>query len=366
VSPTVGVLGGGQLGRMLGLAGVRLGIDLCFLEPAEEPPAASTGRHLCAAYDDENALDELAALCDVVTYEFENVPAESARRVATRTPVFPSVDALEVSQDRLAEKEMLEKAGVPVSPYEPVMSQGELERALERIGLPAVVKTRRLGYDGKGQTVVRDPAEAARVFEDLGRKPLIVEGFVPFTRELSLIAVRGLDGTIACYPLVENHHRDGILRTSLAPAPETPESLRRQAESFAKDIVEGLGYVGVIAVEMFQVDGELLANEIAPRVHNSGHWTIEGATCSQFENHLRAILGLPLGSTEARGCCAMVNLIGEVPPLRSLLDVGGAHVHVYGKRPRPERKVGHVSICVADPAARDRLVDAVGARLQSP
>ena len=366
MSPTVGVLGGGQLGWMLGLAGVRLGIDLWFLDPAEDAPAARVGHHLRAGYDDIDALDELASACDVVTYEFENVPASAARRIAARVPVSPAVDALEISQDRLAEKQALEKVGVPVAAYEAVDSQAEVKDALARLGTPAVVKARRLGYDGKGQVVVRDLADADGVFERLDRAPAIVEAFVPFERELSLIAVRDAGGRTAFYPPVENHHREGILRLSKAPAVGLPEMLRGRAETFAGDLMDGLGYVGVLALEMFQVGDELLANEIAPRVHNSGHWTIEGAGCSQFENHLRALLGLPLGSTAARGHCGMVNLIGEVPPLGSLLDVAGAHVHVYGKRPRPERKVGHVTVCDPDPGSRDRLVESVSSYLQSP
>jgi 5-(carboxyamino)imidazole ribonucleotide synthase len=351
---------------MLGLAGVRLGIDFCFLDPARDAPAAIVGRHIRAAYEDASALDELASACDVVTYEFENVPAPSARRVAARVPVLPSVEALEVAQDRLAEKQILEKAGVPVAPYERVASQADVEEALERLGLPAVVKTRRLGYDGKGQSLVREPADALGVFEKLGGRPSLVESFIPFTRELSLIAVRGSDGAVAFYPPVENHHRDGILRTSLAPAPRLAEAIQRRAESYAGGLMEALGYVGVLTLEMFEVGDELLANEIAPRVHNSGHWTIEGADCSQFENHLRAVLGLPLGSTAARGHCAMVNLIGEVPSLGSVLGIAGAYVHVYGKRPRPERKVGHISVCRPDPGGRDRLVESVSSYLQPP
>ena len=351
---------------MLGLAGLRLGIDLWFLDPAEDAPAGRVGRHVRAGYDDEGALDELASASDVVTYEFENVPAAAARRVAARTPVSPTVEALEIAQDRLAEKQALEKAGVPVAAYEVADSQADVEGALRRLGLPAVVKTRRLGYDGKGQAVVRDLVDADRIFERLGGSPAIVETFVPFERELSLIAVRNASGATAFYPPVENHHRDGILRLSIAPALGVPEALRRRAESYAGDLMEGLGYVGVLTLEMFQVGDRLLANEIAPRVHNSGHWTIEGAGCSQFENHLRAVLDLPLGSTAARGHCAMVNLIGGVPPLRLLLDIAGVHVHVYGKRPRPERKVGHVTVCEPDPGSRDRLVETVRSYLQSP
>jgi 5-(carboxyamino)imidazole ribonucleotide synthase len=359
MSRAVGVLGGGQLGRMLALAGVPLGLRFIFLDPSDAAPAAAVGRQIRASYDDHAALDELAAAAEVVTYEFENVPASSVRHIAPRVEVNPPVEALEIAQDRLAEKQMLEKAGVPVVPFEPASSQLEIEDAVARLGLPAVVKTRRLGYDGRGQVLIRNRKNVTGVFARLGGRPLIVESFVRFTREASLIAVRDRDGSTACYPLVENHHRDGILRLSLAPAPGLDGTLQLRAEDHARSLMESLGYVGVLAVEFFQTGDDLVANEFAPRVHNSGHWTIEGADCSQFENHLRAILGLPLGPTTARGHCAMVNLIGEVPQLEALAAVAGARLHVYGKGLRPKRKVGHVTVCAPDAVGRDGLLETV-------
>jgi 5-(carboxyamino)imidazole ribonucleotide synthase len=359
MSRTVGVLGGGQLGRMLGLAGVPLGIRFVFLDPGDAAPAAAVGRHIRSAYDDHVALDDLAAASNVVTYEFENVPASSVRHIAPRVEVNPPVEILEIAQDRLAEKQMLEKAGVPVVPFEHASSQLEIEDAVARVGLPAVVKTRRLGYDGRGQVLIRNRKDVTGVFARLGGRPLIVESFVRFTRELSLIAVRDKDGRTASYPLVENQHRDGILRLSLAPAPGLDDALQLRAETHARSLMDSLGYVGVLAVEFFQTGEDLVANEIAPRVHNSGHWTIEGADCSQFENHLRAVLGLPLGPTAARGHCATINMIGKVPPLESLAAIAGARLHVYGKSLRPKRKVGHVSVCVPDAILRDRLVETV-------
>jgi 5-(carboxyamino)imidazole ribonucleotide synthase len=361
VSAEVGVLGGGQLGRMLGLAGLPLDLRFVFLDPTSEAPAATVGRHIRAAYDDHRALNELVALSDVVTYEFENVPSGPLRLIEARVKLCPSIEALEIAQDRLVEKQVLERAGVPVAPYEAASSQEELENAVIRVGSPAVVKTRRMGYDGKGQMVVRDGATTAGAFDHLGSVPLIVESLVGFDRELSVIAVRSEDGGVFCYPVIENSHRNGILRLSLAPAPDLDPALDHLAKAYARSLMDGLGYVGVLALELFQVGRDLIANEFAPRVHNSGHWTIEGAEFSQFENHLRAILGLPLGSTEVRGHCAMVNLIGSVPPLRSIASIPEAHIHVYGKRVRPGRKVGHVTVCAPDARGRDRLLETIRA-----
>ena len=274
------------------------------------------------AFDDEALLDRLADGASAVTYEFENVPVAAARRVGA----LPDPRALEEGQDRLREKELFRRLGIPTARF----------GTLEETGLPAIVKGRRLGYDGKGQRVIRvaEPLSADELAEEL----------VPFSRELSLIAVRARDGAVAFYPLVENVHRDGILRVSRVPAVDASEDLAQEvAQDFARRLLEELDYVGVLALELFEVDGTLLANEFAPRVHNSGHWTIDGAVTSQFENHLRAILALPLGSTEALGPCAMVNLVGAIPPLELLLALPGAHVHVYGKKPRQGRKVGHVT-----------------------
>jgi 5-(carboxyamino)imidazole ribonucleotide synthase len=341
----IGVLGGGQLGRMLALAGYPLGLRFCFLDPSPQAPAGHLAELVIAQYDDPKALQRFAVQVDLVTYEFENVPVASARQLAQHRPVYPPPQALEASQDRLTEKRFFRSLGIPTAAFAPVASLAELEQAVAQIGLPAVLKTRRFGYDGKGQMILRAPSDLRPAWEALGSLPLILEEFIAFERELSLVAVRGRDGTVAFYPLVENHHRDGILRLSLAPAPRLTSDLQAAAESYAKKILEALSYVGVLALELFERRGELLANEMAPRVHNSGHWTIEGAATSQFENHLRAICGLPLGETSLRGYCAMLNLIGEIPKIDEVLKVPGAHLHLYGKAPRPGRKLGHITLC---------------------
>jgi 5-(carboxyamino)imidazole ribonucleotide synthase len=314
----VGCIGGGQLGRMLGLAGLRLGLQFRFLDPSSEACAGEVGELLVGAYDDEALLDRLADGAAAVTYEFENVPVSAARRVGA----LPDARALEEGQDRRREKELFRRLGIPTARF----------GTLEETGLPAIVKSRELGYDGKGQRFVRT-AEA------IGRNEL-AEELVEFSRELSLVAVRGQDGAVAFYPLAENVHRDGILRASRVPAAGADEAT---AQEYVRRVLHELDYVGVLALELFEVDGTLLANEFAPRVHNSGHWTIDGAVTSQFENHLRAILGLPLGSTAALGPCTMVNLVGSIPELDRLLALPGAYVHLYGKEPRPGRKVGHAT-----------------------
>lgn len=344
----IGVLGGGQLGRMLALAGYPLGLRFRFLDPAPEAPAGRLAEQIVGGYDDLAALARFAAGVDVVTYEFENVPVAAAERLAGQVPVYPPPGALAVAQDRLAEKTFFQNLDIPTPPFAPVDTRADLDAALVRTGLPAVLKTRRLGYDGKGQFVLRDVSDAAQAWQALGGAPLILEGFVPFDRELSVLAVRGRDGATAFYPPVENHHREGMLRLSLAPAPGLAPEVQAAAESYAARALERLDYVGVLAIELFQVGGALLANEMAPRVHNSGHWTIEGAETSQFENHLRAVLGLPLGATAPIGYAAMLNLIGALPDRRRLLDVPGAHLHLYDKSARPGRKLGHVTLRADD------------------
>jgi 5-(carboxyamino)imidazole ribonucleotide synthase len=345
----VGVLGGGQLGRMLGLAGRALGLELTFLDPNPDSPAAAVGPLLARDYTDEQALALLAG-SDVVTFEFENVPVAAVRALEAKVRVCPGSRALEVAQDRLNEKTCFRSLGIGTPPFEAVESWEELTAALERVGLPAVLKTRRFGYDGKGQAVLRTLADARAAFERLGSAPLILEGFVAFERELSVIAVRSTSGEVACYPLVENHHAHGILRKTLAPAPATTQELQRAANQHIEKLLTHLDYVGVLALELFQVEGALLANEIAPRVHNTGHFSIEGARTSQFENHLRAILGLPLGSTEVPAPCAMLNLVGSAPDPAAILAVPDAHLHWYGKAPRPGRKVGHITVRAPDTA----------------
>jgi 5-(carboxyamino)imidazole ribonucleotide synthase len=351
----VGVLGGGQLGWMLARAGDPLGIRCRFLDPSPEAPAGRAGELVAGAYDDPATLDRFVDGLVLVTYEFENVPVGTARYLAERVPVLPPPPALEVAQDRLAEKRFLESVDIPVPPWRSVGSLGELRDAVADLGCPAVLKTRRLGYDGKGQEVIRESGDVTPAWARFKGAPLVLEAFVRFDRELSIVAVRGRDGTTASYPLVENLHVGGILRRSLAPAPRVSPALQARAEAHAGRVLDALGYVGVLAVELFQVGDRLLANEIAPRVHNSGHWTIEGAETSQFENHLRAVTGLPLGGTAALGASAMLNLIGALPATDRVLAVPGAHLHLYGKAPRPGRKVGHMTLRADDGADLDRL-----------
>jgi 5-(carboxyamino)imidazole ribonucleotide synthase len=351
----IGVLGGGQLGRMLALAGYPLGHEFVFLDPAPEA-LCGLGSHVIAPPDDTRALDQLAARVDLVTYEFENVPVETARTLARRVPVYPAPAALELSQDRLLEKALFGRLGIPTAPFAAVDSPVGLEQALDEVGVPAVLKTRRLGYDGKGQAVVRDRRDALAAWTALGTVPCILESFVGFTRELSCLGVRGRDRTMVVYPLVENRHEGGILRRSLAPTPDAPHAA---AAGLVRRLAEHLDYVGVLALELFEAEGRLLANEMAPRVHNSGHWTIEGAETSQFENHVRAITGAPLGSTDGIGYSGMLNLIGGWPPPSMILAVRGAHLHLYGKVPRPGRKVGHVTVRCDDQAVLREQVDAL-------
>jgi 5-(carboxyamino)imidazole ribonucleotide synthase len=394
---TVGILGGGQLGRMLVLAGYPLGLQFRVLEPDPDVPAGRLAEQIVGGYDDQAVLSHFASGIDIVTYEFENVPVTAARLIERHAAVYPPPAALEAAQDRLVEKNFFRDLGIPTAQFLPIDSLADLEAAVASIGLPAVLKTRRFGYDGKGQWVLHTPADLQLAWEASGGVPLILERFVAFARELSILAARGRDGCLAYYPLVQNHHRDGILRLSRAPALDLPPGLQAIAESYAARALNALNYAGVLAIELFQVDERrltpalersegtddrrpvinnqrrrraihrpadgsqlrlpvLLANEMAPRVHNSGHWTIEGAETSQFENHLRAVLGLPLGATAPRGHAAMLNIIGALPDTTAVLAVPGAHLHLYDKEPRRGRKLGHVTIVAA---THERLLDAI-------
>lgn len=353
----LGILGGGQLGRMLALAAHPLGITSTVLDPGADPCAAVVAGHVRGEFDDLQALYELVKRSDVVTYEFENVPVESARWLAERVPVFPPPKALEVSQDRLVEKSFFESLGIPTPPFAAIDTREQFDAAVASIGLPAVLKTRRFGYDGKGQAVLRTREDAEAAWATLGGRPLILEGFVPFDREVSVIAVRSRTGETAFYPLVENEHREGMLYKSFAPAGVTGEELTERACDFAQRVLTELEYVGVLAIEWFQDGPRLLANEMAPRVHNSGHWTTEGAATSQFENHVRAVCGLPLGNAAAVGHSALFNLIGSQPDFAEVLNIPNAHLHWYGKEPKPRRKVGHVTLTASDADERTRLAD---------
>lgn len=347
----IGVLGGGQLGRMLGLAGLPLGLRFRFLDPSPDAPARDVGTLVVGGFDDPAAIEAFCDGIDVATLEFENVPVEAVRRVEARVPVRPGSRALAVGQDRIAEKNLFVACGVPVHPFAGADSPADVARIAAELGLPLMAKTRRLGYDGKGQAVLRTAADVAACWSRLGGVPLLLEKWIAFDREVSIVACRGLDGEVRAYPLVENVHEGGILRRTTAPASGIRAEVWAQAEQAAGRVLESLGYVGVLAIEFFEAGGTLLANEMAPRVHNSGHWTIEGAGCSQFENHCRAVAGLPLGDTRARGPAVMVNLIGHMPEARDVLAVPGAHLHAYGKAVRPGRKVGHITLTGADPAA---------------
>lgn len=343
---TVGILGGGQLARMMALAGAPLGLRFLVMDNTPDACAGQFVPQLVADYRDESALAEFASRVDVATFDFENVPAESAAWLAERIPVFPNPRALAVAQDRLAEKSLFRDLGIPVPDFATVDSREGLERAIATVGAPSILKTRRLGYDGKGQFRLKSSADADAAWAALGAQAaahgLILEGFVPFERELSVVAVRGRDGEFRAWPLAENWHDHGILAASLAPA-SVSGALQASALAHARKVAEALDYVGVFALEMFLRDGELLANEMAPRVHNSGHWTIEGAETSQFQNHLRAVLGLPLGDTRPLGVSCMLNWIGEMPAAAPVLAEPCGHWHDYGKSPREGRKVGHAT-----------------------
>ena len=357
----IGVIGGGQLGRMLALAGTPLGMNFAFLDPAPDACAASLGEHIRAGYGDQDHLRQLADEVDLVTFEFESVPAETVAFLSQFVPVFPSAEALRIARDRWFEKSMLKELGIPTPEFADVLSQDDLNAAVASIGLPAVLKTRTLGYDGKGQKVLRKAEDVTDAFAELGSVPCILEGFVPFTGEVSLIAVRGRDGQTCFYPLVHNTHEEGILRLSVASSNHPLQAL---AEDYASRVLNKLDYVGVLAFEFFEIDGGLKANEIAPRVHNSGHWTIEGAECSQFENHLRAVTGLPLGSTAKLGESAMLNFIGEVPPVDKVIAIEDCHLHHYGKAFKAGRKVGHATLRCPDRATLDRQITAVETLIQ--
>ena len=339
----VGILGGGQLGRMMALAGYPLGIRFRHLGTAQDTSAREVAEQVNAAYEDQEALARFAEGLDVVTFESENVPLETVQFLAERVPVMPSLAALRTAQDRLHEKLAFAELGIPTAPYAEVNSFEELQDAAPRIGYPSILKTRRMGYDGKGQFVLRREEELQMAWDRLQAEGLILEGLVPFDRELSIISVRGRDGDTLFYPLVENVHADGILRVSYAPAPDA-EEMQELAQDYATRVLEALDYVGVLAIELFHTGAQLIANEMAPRVHNSGHWTIEGAQTSQFENHVRAILGYPLGDATPIGQCAMINIIGKIPQPQQVLQHRDAHLHLYGKSARPGRKLGHVTI----------------------
>jgi len=358
---TIGVIGAGQLGQMLGFAGQSLGLEFVFLDPADSPPAAAAGTVLRFPFDSREGLAKLAAMSDLITYEFENVPVAALDNITADTPVYPPAEALLHAQDRLAEKQLFTSIDIPVPGFRTIDSVEDLEQAAAGIGLPIVLKTRRLGYDGKGQQIVRKGDDFQQAVANLGGTDLIAEEWVPFDREVSIIGSRSVRGDICIYPLSENEHKNGILNVSRAPADGT--GLETVAQRYLTDPLERLDYVGTLALELFVIDGRLLANEFAPRVHNSGHWTIEGAATSQFENHLRAILDMPLGEPDMRGKAGMLNLIGSMPGVLPEVEGCTSHLHDYGKSPRPGRKLGHITVIADSVAERDAALSKIAENL---
>jgi 5-(carboxyamino)imidazole ribonucleotide synthase len=351
----VGIIGAGQLGRMMALAATPMGLECTFLDRSADSPGAQIAPIVLGALDDARKIEALARRTDVLTFDWENLPADALAGIASRR-IRPSLRALRASQDRLDEKALFSKLAIPVTPHAPIDCVDDLPAAVRRIGLPGVLKTRRLGYDGKGQFVLRSRNDLDRAWRTLGGRPLIYEKFLRFSGEVSLIGARAPNGEIVFYPLADNTHRDGILRYTKAPFVDA--ALSRRARSYLSRLFDALDYCGVLTVEFFIVEGRLIANEMAPRVHNSGHWTIEGCVTSQFENHIRAICGLPLGSTRPLGHAAMINFIGQMPSLTNLLAIQDMKYHDYGKEARPGRKLGHCTLLKADPGSRDRALKA--------
>ncbi|MBC7982829.1 MAG: 5-(carboxyamino)imidazole ribonucleotide synthase [Candidatus Obscuribacterales bacterium] len=350
----IGIIGAGQLGRMLALAGYPLGLRFVFLDSSSDAPGAQVGHIISGAFDDVVKLAELAGQVDVVTFDVENVPVDAVEAIAKNKPFFPPAAALGASQDRLTEKNLFRKLKIPTPEFAAVDSLEDLQRAVGKIGLPGVLKTRRLGYDGRGQYRIRTIADIESAWQQIGTVPLIYEAFVNFNREISIIGARSTRGETCYYPIAANTHVDGILRHSVAPYRNA--RLQKQAETYLKRLFKHFDYAGILTIEFFVKNGRLIANEMAPRVHNSGHWTIEGTATSQFENHIRAILGLPLGDTRALAHTAMVNFIGTMPAPAEVLAIPGVHYHSYGKEPRPNRKLGHCTITASSAAARDRAL----------
>ena len=360
----IGIIGAGQLGQMLGIAARDLDIECHFLDPAPAPPAANVGVVITRPFDDADALAKLADDCDIVTYEFENVPVEALLRITDRVPVYPPPDALRHAQDRLAEKKLFDDLRIPSVQYCVVDSLANLERAASSLGLPLVVKTRRLGYDGKGQFLIQKKNDINEAWQQLGAHALIAEQWIPFDYEVSVIGVRSADGYLAIYPLTHNEHVAGILHRSRAPV-DAPR-LTELADLYMTWMLNHLNYVGVLTLELFVTGKCLLANEFAPRVHNSGHWTIEGSATSQFANHILAISGQQPAPTDCRGHAGMLNLIGAIPDAARRLGNRQCHLHDYGKEARPGRKLGHITVLADTAAQRDRLLDDIARTLVDP
>jgi len=356
----LGILGGGQLARMLALAAAPLGVRARVYDPSPDACAGDVCELATGPYEDHARLREFADDLDAITYEFENVPTNAVDQLAALVPVRPGAQSLRLSQDRAFEKQALTEAGFEVAPWRQVETKGELDDAIAAVGVPAILKTRRGGYDGKGQAIIADREDTAHAWAAIKGRPAILESLVSFQRELSLISVRTSDGSGACYPLVENEHRKGILRVTIAPALGVDTDLQRQAEVMAGRLMSSLGHIGVLTIEFFEVQGRLVANEFAPRVHNSGHWTIDGATTCQFENHVRAVLGMPLGKTKVRSPTIMLNCVGAMPDKSIVLNDPSAKLHDYRKPARPERKVGHVNLVGINPVLAHESAQRLG------
>lgn len=353
----VGIIGAGQLGRMLALAGYPLGLRFVFVDQSENAPGGQVGDIIVGAFDDPAALERLCEVAEVITFDVENVPESAVRPVSEKVRFLPPVEALATAQDRLAEKRAFASLHIPTPRFMPVATREALELAVVQLGLPSVLKTRRLGYDGRGQRVLRQESDLDDAWDALGGVPMILEEYVPFDAEVSIIGVRRPSGDVRFYPLSENVHVDGILSHSRAPYEDA--ALQESAERHIRRLMDHLDYAGVLTIEFFVHDGQLLANEMAPRVHNSGHWTIEGSITSQFENHIRAILDLPLGETDCTGHSGMVNLLGSMPGLEEVLSIPGAHFHDYGKDPRPLRKLGHCTVVSKTADERDKALSSL-------
>ena len=342
----VGILGAGQLARMLALAGIPRGIQFFFYDPTPESCAAELGTFTCGEYDDFEKLNRFAAQVDVITIESENIPIETMKHLQEFVGVHPNPEAVGISQERLLEKNFFKRLKIPTPDFYAVESADELEKVSQQHGDTLVIKTRRFGYDGKGQAMLKKPEQANGIWQELGAQPLIAEQLMDFSREVSLISARDQQGNIRYYPLTQNLHQNGILVHSQSLI---DDSLQSVAEDYAKRVLSELNYVGVLGFEFFVCDNALVANEIAPRVHNSGHWTIEGAATSQFENHLRAILNIPLGATNALFNCTMFNLVGSMPDSNAVMNLENVSLHDYGKAPREGRKLGHITLCDPTP-----------------
>jgi 5-(carboxyamino)imidazole ribonucleotide synthase len=358
MNPKIGILGGGQLARMLALSGYPLGFEFVFFDPTADACAGQVGELMCAEYHNELALEEFCQKVDIVTLDFENVPVETLRFVQKKKPVFPSPEVLEIAQDRLLEKQFCHTYGIPTTEFETINSLSELKFAAKKFDYDAILKTRRMGYDGKGQYRISQASDINQIPDSLFAQDLILEKRIAFDREVSVIVARNGLGDIKTWPLCENKHKDGILTTTIVPAKQSP--LDELTTDYAKQLAIGLNYVGVLVIEFFQTSEAVYVNEMAPRVHNSGHWSIEGAHTSQFENHLRAGLNLPLGSTRMDGMAAMLNWIGAFPDSILSINEENLYWHVYGKEPRAGRKIGHSTLLAATPQElHDKIVNLV-------